>query len=37
MVENTTMRKLAKELGFAEAASPCGEIVEVRLTLSGGL
>jgi acetyltransferase len=37
MVENTTMRKLAKELGFAQAASPCGEIVEVRLTLSGGL
>jgi acetyltransferase len=37
MVENTTMRKLAKELGFAQAASPCGEIVEVRLTLSGSL
>jgi acetyltransferase len=34
MVENTAMRRLAKELGFSEAASPDSEIVEVRLTFS---
>jgi acetyltransferase len=36
MVENAAMRRLAKELGFREAASRDSEIVEVRLSLSGG-
>jgi RimJ/RimL family protein N-acetyltransferase len=34
MVENIAMRKLAKTLGFTEAASPDSEIVEVRLPLT---
>jgi acetyltransferase len=34
MVENTAMRRLAKELGFVEGASPDSEIVEVRLPLA---
>jgi hypothetical protein len=33
MVENTAMRRLAKELGFAETASADREVVEVRLPL----
>jgi acetyltransferase len=36
MIENTAMRKLAKELGFVEAPSPDSEIVEVRLPMSRG-
>ncbi len=34
LVENIAMRKLAKTLGFTEAASPDSEIVEVRLPLT---
>jgi acetyltransferase len=36
LVENTGMRKLARQLGFVEARSLATDVVEVRLPLTGG-
>jgi acetyltransferase len=34
LVENTAMRKLARQLGFIEKVSPAGDVVEVQLSLT---